>query len=811
MPGNLVKSVMLKITGSDGDTEAKLDKITAKANELGRLHPELKVRINAGAASAKLAVLRREMRDTARDAEDSKGRFGAFGAAVNELTVGIPRGVGEMSTFSKVMAVMNVATGVGEPLVAGLTVAVGGLSAGLVAAGAGAGVFGLVAKSVWSGVSKQISAATAAEEKMATARTLKQQDADARAFSKTLKGLSVPDRQLVIGAANAEAGWHSFVQSAAGGVASVLVPALGMVPRVLSLMRGFLAPVESALRGVVAMVSKGLNSQGFSSFISMLQRNAGPMITKLAVAIGHVVVGIGGILRAFMPVAQEMGSGLDSITAKFAKWGSTLSGHSGFQSLMAMFKSETPMAVSALKKIAELIKNVASNMTGLSTFGNSKMLLQALNPVLSILLKLSKVPGLTNVLLYLKLTTGAAGKLKSAIKGVDSGIADIKNVASAASNLGKGFSDADAAASKATGSWGSMGGKLSTVLQKLGLMKAAQAEATVATEGETAAQGELDVAMDANPIGLIIVAVAALGAGIYELIKHVTPVRDFFKDLWRDLKNWFSDGVDFVKHHWLQLIPIFLGPMAPLAEFVIFVATHFKLIERYVSDALQAVKNVARDVWGWFVDYVMIQVDAVKTVLGWFGKLGSLFLGWFMDGVHAVESATGRLLSFVRGIPGRIMAGLADLGGMMLRAGEHAIDSLISGITSKIGSLGSTMSGVASKIAGFIGLSPAKEGPLSGGGAPRIRGMHIGQDVASGMLGSVSQVDAASRRLALAAGIGAGSSRIPAGAAAGGAPKVIVEIDINGDQELANWIKRQTRVRGGGGKNSVQVAWGQTH
>jgi hypothetical protein len=231
MAATLVKKVMLRIAADDGDTEQKLDKISAKADELGRKHPDLKVKIDTAAASAKLAALRMELKRTDDEAKDSKLRFGALGGALNGLTLGIPRGVGEMSMFGKVMAGLNVATGIGEPLVAGLTVAVGGLSAGLVSAGAGLGVFGLVAKSVWSGVSKNISAATAAENKMASARTLKQQTADAKQFAAALKGLDPGQRSLVIGAANAESGWHSFVQSSAGGVASVLVPALNWCRR----------------------------------------------------------------------------------------------------------------------------------------------------------------------------------------------------------------------------------------------------------------------------------------------------------------------------------------------------------------------------------------------------------------------------------------------------------------------------------------------------------------------------------------------------------------------------------------------------
>lgn len=64
--GTLVRKVLLQLATDDGDTEAKLDAITAKAKELGELHPELKARIDTAAASAKVAVLKGELTDLAK-------------------------------------------------------------------------------------------------------------------------------------------------------------------------------------------------------------------------------------------------------------------------------------------------------------------------------------------------------------------------------------------------------------------------------------------------------------------------------------------------------------------------------------------------------------------------------------------------------------------------------------------------------------------------------------------------------------------------------------------------------------------------
>ena len=67
MADTLVRKVILQLSADDGDTEARLDRISERADELARKHPELKVRIDTAAAAAKLGVLRAELKDVGRD------------------------------------------------------------------------------------------------------------------------------------------------------------------------------------------------------------------------------------------------------------------------------------------------------------------------------------------------------------------------------------------------------------------------------------------------------------------------------------------------------------------------------------------------------------------------------------------------------------------------------------------------------------------------------------------------------------------------------------------------------------------------
>jgi phage-related protein len=806
--GTLVKKVMLRIAADDGDTEEKLDKISAKADELGRKHPDIKVKIDSAAASAKLAVLRRELKDTGNAAKDDQGRFAALKDGLNVLTLGLSGGYGEMSMFQKVMAGMSIATGLGEPLVAGLTVAVGGLGAGLVSAGLGAGVFGLVAKSAYSQVSGAVTAfGTALSTTGKASKTAMAQ------YKAQMAALTPPQRAFAVAISSVQQAWQGFVAQNTGGVTRILNQGMGLLPAILARMQPFLGPTEHALSGIIRSMGKGIDSAGFKSFMDTMAKNSGPMLTGLAHAIGNVVVGIGGILKAFMPVSHSIMGGLDNLTAKFRQWGTSLSGHSGFKSLMSMFKSETPLAVGVLKQLGGVIKTVVAQMTGMSTFSNSKMLLQLALPILKLVNALLKAhPQLVWLILYLKLAADSGKKLKVAFEGISGALGGLKAGSKALSDLKSGFSSAEAAASDASGAWGSMGGKLSTVLQKLGLMKAAQAEATVATEGETAAQGELDVAMDANPIGIIIIAVAALAAGIYELAKHSKAFRDFWKAAWTDIKmvalNVFhvlepalKVYADLWKVEWDIVKAVGLAAFHVIEDAV-------KVYVAFWRVQWEIAKDVVVEAWRLISGYVRINVDVIKAVLSWFNRLGSLFLGWFTAAANAVYSVTGKIVSFVRGIPGKIISGLSSLGSMLFGLGESAMQSLLHGLSSVVGGIISTAKGWGHDIANAIGdpfgihfSEPSEASKMITAGRRIALGLGTGMDSGN------ATVRASAARLAASAGISSGGA-----AGAGGADQMV----LTGHPDLMALVRllfpdlrAEVRQRGGGGNDSAQRAFAQ--
>ena len=85
-----------------------------------------------------------------------------------------------------------------------------------------------------------------------------------------------------------------------------------------------------------------------------------------------------------------------------------------------------------------------------------------------------------------------------------------------------------------------MAGSAASAIQGLiGKFTAAAGEQealTGATQEGAIAQDEMDAAMDANPIGAIVIALALLAGGIYEVVKH-----------WKDFKQWGLDAFHAVE------------------------------------------------------------------------------------------------------------------------------------------------------------------------------------------------------------------------------------------------------------------------
>ena len=777
------KAETAKVDVDDTDGTAKLLAINAKLAALNAKVAKPNITV-AGAAKAEadLAAVDASLQhlsDDSKKADSSsanlRSRLMSFGGATASVT-----GVGDAMTaasskssmFQRVMAGASLATGLLEAPMAGVVVATGGLVSGLAAAGAGLGVFGLVAGANYTAASTAAKAVQTAQDTYNA--SIKAGIPQAKAYQAEQKAIGVAyaelsPQQIALSKQIGDMSntWQSFVQANTAGTAKVMEQGMGLLPKILQAIQPLMAPVEAALSRIIAQLSKGLDSSGFKSFMASLTQNTGPAIEKLATAIGHVVVGIGGILKAFMPVSQGVLSGVDKITAEFAKWGSSLTSHSGFQSLMSTFKTEVPLVLPILKNLGTVILNIGKAMTGLATGSNSKALLQVLGPLSGTLATLSKNTNLVRVALYTLAAVDVGKKLSGMFQGIQSGLGILSGAVGVIGKFGKAAEDA------------SVGAKL----------------AAAATRVWTGVQAALDVVMDANPIMLVVIAIAALVAGVIYAYTHFQTFRDAVNDVGNFLKTVFVDALhavetavkavgDFIVHAW-DAVKTF---------FTVTVPGWWDTCVNFLSTKLiQPIENGLKAAWSWIETNVGTPLNTFFTVT---------IPGYWTDCYNFIVKTGGDVITFFTGLPKKILAAIGNFAILLVQAGKDLLTGLINGIESMVSTVVTAAMNVGKSI--LSGIKSA----LGLGSPSRITHQHgvwLAQGLIEGMDSMHGPLNAAATRMA--------GGALPGGygAAGGAAGKMQMELQLtgSGDQFLV-WLRNAIRVKGGTGPNGVQVALGQS-
>jgi hypothetical protein len=118
---------------------------------------------------------------------------------------------------------------------------------------------------------------------------------------------------------------------------------------------------------------------------------------------------------------------------------------------------------------------------------------------------------------------------------------------------------------------------------------------TAATKAWAVIQGVLNAVMDANPIGLIILAIAGLIAGVILAYQHFAIFRNAINDVWNFLQNLGA----WIAAHWKLIVDMLLGPVGILL-------TNLNTVKGVIGDIIGALESIGH---------------AVSDALGWLGKI----------------------------------------------------------------------------------------------------------------------------------------------------------------------------------------------
>lgn len=248
-------------------------------------------------------------------------------------------------------------------------------------------------------------------------------------------------------------------------------------------------------------------------------------------------------------------------------------------------------------------------------------------------------------------------------------------------------------------------GLLAVVLNASTIATTAQ---TVATNAAAAAQGLLNMVMNANPIALIVTLIAGLVVAIIGLWSNSEAFRNFVTGAFQQIQqvaqvvidaivNFFTVTVPnaigvvigFFQNLWNSIVSVFNGALSTVSGFVSSVVSFFTVsVPNAVSNMLSAAGRIP---------------GQIASFLGSALSSAASFVGSFAS--SAIQAAS----QFVS----NIVSGLSGLAGRVMSVGSDIVHGIWSGISGAAGWLMNQISGFANNIVsgikGFFGIaSPSK-------------------------------------------------------------------------------------------------------
>lgn len=180
-----------------------------------------------------------------------------------------------------------------------------------------------------------------------------------------------------------------------------------------------------------------------------------------------------------------------------------------------------------------------------------------------------------------------------------------------------------------------IGTVISTVKTALSSFNVVQTAQAAITKVVAAAQWLLNAAMNANPIGLIVVAIAGLVAAFVLLWNKCEGFRNFFIGLWENIKAAFQAFIDWVSPAMEVVKGYFQGLWTKLQEIWAYIVESLQPLKDAISGAFQAAWELIKVVWDLVKPYFEAIWQNIQTV---FSVVKDVLSGFFEAAWIAIQA-----------------------------------------------------------------------------------------------------------------------------------------------------------------------------
>lgn len=617
------------------------------------------------------------------------------------------------------------------------------------------------------------------------------------------------------------AGIASTNLAGALGPLGALVPSLGPLGGIMIALVATTPELRDALAGVAAAAAPvvGQIAQALAPALEAL----GPIVATIAGSLGELLVAALEQIAPLVPTVVDLfvvlGQELVELLPSLVQIGVTL-----LEALVPAIEALLPVAVAlapALIGIAQALAAViAAAPPGLIQAVVGAFLafqgvravtgpIQSVGSALETVTSIAGTRGVSRLAAFrgvLASSISESSRLSGPLSALRSGFASMTSAAgSAVSTVGNWARTAGSTAVSAARSLGSAVGSAASAMagwvRQAALAVANTARATaawvahraaliagrVAQMAATAAQAALNAVMAMNPITLVVIALAALVAGLVLAYQRVEWFRDLVDGAFSAIREIVAGVVDFVVGVWSTLVDV--------------LATPISIAVGIVTGLFDTVLSVISGVFGW------VQTNWPLLLAIITGPIGMAVLivtrHWdtiknaFTSVKNWIRDRVNDIVGFITGIPDRISDAASTMWNGIKDAFKAVLNTIIGWWNGLEFTLGPWTIGKLT-VAGRTIFPGATIGPYTFG-VPDIPYLHTG--------GIFRAADGGSEGLAVlrtGEGVFTRDQMAALGMMAARPAGVTVVIDGN-DRLFIEWLRRMVRIEGGG---DVQVALG---
>lgn len=489
-----------------------------------------------------------------------------------------------------------------------------------------------------------------------------------------------------------------------------LAPAVNNLKVLLPQLTGHLQGVAGAVSGVAVQFTAMLRQSATTQQLNGLLDGSAQIVRNLGAALAPIAAAFIRIGAVAMPILVQLTGGAGAVAEKFNAWVQRMADTGNITQWIQT-------ALDAFRSLGAIIGDVA-HIVG-DVFGALQDAGVGLGGTLGIVVHqirefLDSAQG-HDALVALAQAVGTVGSVVSQVLG-----AALTAVAPLIPPLATAFSQlATQALPLVTGAIKFLAPILLTIANFIQQNISWIGPLAIGLGIWAAAQWALNAALSANPIGLFILAVTALIAIVATIITYWGPIKDFFAGLWTAVRDFFVsiwngiwsflvgvwnsikdtaaavwDGIkQFFADWWPFVLGIFTGGIGLIVGLII---QNWDSIVAFTTNIWNSVRDFFVGVWNSIVGFVRSAASNVWSAVS----------GGVSNAYNAVVDWLGRAVDWVRGVPGRILSALGNLGSLLWNAGMSIIQGFLDGLKAAWNSVTSFIGGIGSWIA-------AHKGPLS--------------------------------------------------------------------------------------------------